>query len=183
MFIIVLIFSTQIAYGQSELRRPVFTGGGSLFAGASGKGTALTFGQSFAGNKKNGCQIVQIGAQSGADCDSLKFDSLCKVIGYWNKGNFYPIGIKENKNSSKSLNEITLFPNPTSNIIKLSAATMSSDITIQLFSINGDLVLSEYWKKGETKILNIENLNPAVYLAKFLSTDGKSISKKLINKL
>ncbi|MBL0048978.1 MAG: T9SS type A sorting domain-containing protein [Bacteroidetes bacterium] len=174
---IVLISSMQIVFGQAEMRRPVFTGGGS-----TSKGVALTMGQSFAGNKKAGCKIIQIGAQTGVDCDSLTFNGNCDVLGYWVNGTYILTGIKE-KNLSILTNDFNVYPNPTNDLLYLSSARMNSDFIVQLYSMNGELVITDYWVKGETKLLNIENLSPAIYLIRFVSKDWKTINKKLINKL
>ena len=165
----------------STIRRPVFTGGGALRAGTSGTGTALTFGQSFAGNKKVGCRLVQIGVQTGIDADSMDFDANCNIIGYWSNGVFYgPVGIKEKKATNENFN---IYPNPSNGLFYLTSVEMTSDFTIQVYSMNGELMLNENWIKGEIKQLNIENFAPSIYLVRCVTKNGKLIDKKLINKI
>ncbi|HRH63227.1 MAG TPA: T9SS type A sorting domain-containing protein [Bacteroidia bacterium] len=166
-----LISSSQIVFGQSELRRPVFTGGGALRIGAGGTGTALTFGQSFARNKtlcvNNQKQRFQIGAQTGVDT-TFGFTSCT------------PVGIIKVVNDSE---KFTIYPNPSNGLINLTSSGMSNDLNIQVYSLNGKLLLSDTWFKGEIKQVNLENFSTAIYLVRLTSKDGMTLDKRLINKL
>ncbi len=84
--------------------------------------------------------------------------------------------------SSNNLEQIglSLFPNPSSDLVVVqSYAPVVSDLKIELFDINGKLILAETLIQGSTMCyLNIETVYSGIYFVK-ISDDNKSITKKV----
>ena len=76
---------------------------------------------------------------------------------------------------------MSLFPNPSSDIAVIqSYAPTISDLKIELFDINGKLILEDTLKQGSTMCyLNLETVYSGVYFVK-ISDNKNSIIKKVV---
>ncbi len=76
---------------------------------------------------------------------------------------------------------LTLFPNPSSDLAVIqSYAPIVSDLKIELFDINGKLILENSLKQGSTmSYLNLEAVYSGEYFVK-ISDNKKSITKKIV---
>ena len=76
---------------------------------------------------------------------------------------------------------LTLFPNPSSDLAVIqSYAPFVSDLKIELFDINGKLILENSLKEGSTmSYLNLEAVYSGEYFVK-ISDNKKSIIKKIV---
>lgn len=85
--------------------------------------------------------------------------------------------------SSNNLEQIglSLFPNPTSDMVVVqSYSPVVSDLDIELFDINGKLILQDTLKQGSTMCyLNLETVYSGIYFVK-ISDSKNSITKKVI---
>ena len=85
--------------------------------------------------------------------------------------------------SSNNLEQIglSLFPNPTSDMVVVqSYSPVVSDLDIDLFDINGKLILQDTLKQGSTMCyLNLETVYSGIYFVK-ISDSKNSITKKVI---
>jgi hypothetical protein len=85
--------------------------------------------------------------------------------------------------SSNNLEQIglSLFPNPTSDMVVVqSYSPVVSDLKIELFDINGKLILEDTLKQGSTMCyLNLETVYSGVYFVK-ISDNKDSITKKVV---
>ncbi|AOW19528.1 hypothetical protein LPB138_02025 [Urechidicola croceus] len=84
------------------------------------------------------------------------------------------LGIDDYELSSK----ISIYPNPTRGLLNIKIANLSSDYTIEIFNIQGKVVLSKSMKQSEETV-NIENLPTGVYLLKTQIND-KVYTQKII---
>lgn len=74
---------------------------------------------------------------------------------------------------------IQLFPNPATNYVDILSTQGFENATINIFNIQGNLVLNTNYNKGS---INIENISPGVYFVQIVMVNGKSITKQLIVK-
>ena len=76
---------------------------------------------------------------------------------------------------------ISIFPNPTSAIlnIELPINENNNDVKIDILSVNGQSVFSKIDSNGGLKTLDIENLNPGMYVVK-INTGKESFVKQII---
>jgi hypothetical protein len=85
--------------------------------------------------------------------------------------------------SSNNLEQIglSLFPNPSSDMVVVqSYSPVVSDLDIELFDINGKLILQDTLKQGSTMCyLNLETVYSGIYFVK-ISDSKDSITKKVI---
>ena len=85
--------------------------------------------------------------------------------------------------SSNNLEQIglSLFPNPTSDMVVVqSYSPVVSDLEIELFDINGKLILKDTLKQGSTMCyLNLETVYSGIYFVK-ISDNKDSITKKVV---
>lgn len=180
-FILLLSIAQLLAQNQriqssASIRRPVFSGGG-----VSRMGTAITLGQSFAGNKKVGCRIVQFGAQTGVEADTLVFDANCNIVGYWNNGIY--IGIRKNNDISDNGQKIIVFPNPTNGLFSLKSFIYNENYLIQIYSNTGELILSEKWNTSSSIDLNIVQQTSSFYFVRIIDKQSKLIYQTKLVKI
>lgn len=71
--------------------------------------------------------------------------------------------------------QLTIHPNPSSDYVRINTINNEQVENIQVFDINGKLVIS----KSNSSEINISNLSKGVYFAK-IQIDGKLINKKII---
>ena len=76
---------------------------------------------------------------------------------------------------------MSLFPNPSSDIVVVqSYLPVVSDLKIELFDVNGKLILEDTLKQGSTMCyLNLETVYSGMYFVK-ISDDKNSITKKVM---
>lgn len=75
--------------------------------------------------------------------------------------------------------KISVSPNPTDGILKITGATISS---IRIFEITGKEIYAQSYNGSEEVSLNIRNLNSGIYIAKIIDMDGNSTNQKIIKK-
>jgi uncharacterized repeat protein (TIGR01451 family) len=82
--------------------------------------------------------------------------------------------------SSASINEesqfdLTVFPNPTNDIIHISSKSLI--LSLEIMDINGKTILKEESTNQNSTEFNIQQLNPGVYQLKVLTENGMVIEK------
>jgi hypothetical protein len=100
----------------------------------------------------------------------VKLDSMgCLEPDCW-------VGLEEaNKNELC----ISVFPNPASDWLNFKLNNPSEPITLELFSITGSLVM-HINLVAQLEAIQVNHLNPGIYLAKFTDKSGKSSTQKII---
>ena len=93
----------------------------------------------------------------------------------WANGTTPPATVLGN---SMSESEITLFPNPTSDYLNINLSELNGSISIQLYSMNGALMLSENLKY-RTEIIDVSNYEPGLYLLR-INQNEEQVTKKII---
>jgi hypothetical protein len=84
------------------------------------------------------------------------------------------VGISENDLYSN----IEISPNPARTFFKVNSSKNNIIKNVQLFNMNGQMVLDELWT---TDAINIENLNKGLYVVKINSNDKPILKKLIIN--
>ncbi|MEO0038806.1 MAG: hypothetical protein RIQ59_2017 [Bacteroidota bacterium] len=92
----------------------------------------------------------------------------------------YPPGLSVANNNLEQIG-LSLFPNPSSEIAVIqSYAPIVSDLKIEMFDLNGKLILEDTLIQGSTMCyLNLETVYAGIYFVK-ISDDKNSIIKKLV---
>jgi hypothetical protein len=73
-----------------------------------------------------------------------------------------------------------LSPNPTKDYISITSDLKNKDITIDILSINGALIKSQKFKTNNSIVLNLKELERAIYLVKIIDNENKAIIYKVI---
>jgi hypothetical protein len=73
--------------------------------------------------------------------------------------------------------EVTIYPNPASDSFKISTSEINDEITVQIFSISGQLVAQQKYFNEE---INVSQLPNGVYLVKVTLSAGFQKTQKLI---
>ena len=91
-----------------------------------------------------------------------------------------PCSIIENIDEATSNDGITLFPNPTSDILNLSFQNFR-DAEVSIYDGLGKKVFSATARNQNTLTLNLGAFSPGVYLLKLVSEkDGKVVMRKVV---
>ncbi|PKP08212.1 MAG: hypothetical protein CVU08_15325 [Bacteroidetes bacterium HGW-Bacteroidetes-3] len=72
---------------------------------------------------------------------------------------------------------VTIYPNPASDSFKISTLEINDEITVQIFSISGQLVAQQKYFNEE---INVSQLPNGVYLVKVTLSSGFQKTQKLI---
>lgn len=95
---------------------------------------------------------------------------------YYSKdGKFWKYGKNLNTEFFTKDSKLTIYPNPSSNYVKITTTNNETVENVQVFDLNGKLVIS----KSNSNEINISHLNAGTYFAK-IQIDGKWINKKII---
>jgi hypothetical protein len=82
--------------------------------------------------------------------------------------------------NSFALDDLSIFPNPTSESFTVQATNLVSETTISLYDVQGKLLLSERMlPHNGTLTMNVSSLENGVYFMK-ISSEGNTVVKKLI---
>lgn len=82
-------------------------------------------------------------------------------------------------NSDYELNKLSIYPNPTNNVLNFSTADLTEITDISLFDISGKVINAKFDLNAKT--IDVSNLQSGVYFVKF-TNDHESITKKFIKK-
>jgi hypothetical protein len=74
-----------------------------------------------------------------------------------------------------------LFPNPASDIVKLSFAEQNSVVRLKVYSLTGRQIMEETISKNQF-VIDISKLMPGIYLIEVKNIDGQKLVKRLIVK-
>ncbi len=190
-------FNTNNCPPQSELTFPI-----AEYSSATGSGNcSITGGYVYRGSVYADIQGVYIFAdycngtistldQSGTIVEQLDVSDNWVSFGEGVNGELYAVAlagdiykieggeILSNSNID-SVSDISLLPNPASNIVTLQASnTLITEITIT--DIKGSIIYSETNKPTETKTISVSNFSNGMYFAKAVSENGNEIIKKLV---
>lgn len=96
---------------------------------------------------------------------------------------YHMIATTEVAETDNSLDEVKIYPNPTSNNLTVDLSSIEQNTRLNIYSLNGKIVLSEELIGGELNVIHLKNRGIAkgVYILS-LNTDKLKISKKLIVK-
>jgi hypothetical protein len=108
------------------------------------------------GTGANGCSNLTTITQSVSLCTEIASNSLKQSFG------------------------VNIFPNPSSGIIALNFASLSENVTIELYNSIGQLIISEK-TKSLTSTLNFENAANGIYTLR-ITEDGKNVFNSKIVK-
>jgi len=87
------------------------------------------------------------------------------------------VGINPPKNSPV---DISLYPNPTNNVVHISANSFSAEIVnIKIFNVVGEIILDKKATKSISQTLDVSHLKKGVYFVSVKLTD-RTICKRLI---
>jgi hypothetical protein len=75
-------------------------------------------------------------------------------------------------------NAINIYPNPTNGLVYLSL-TQTSNGVIELYDINGNLLLSQQTANSPSTVLNLQNFAAGIYVLRYKDENGV-VSKKLV---
>lgn len=190
-------FNTNNCPPQSELTFPI-----AEYSSATGSGNcSITGGYVYRGSVYADIQGVYIFAdycngtistldQSGTIVEQLDVSDNWVSFGEDVNGELYAVAlggdiykieggeILSNSNID-SVSDISLLPNPASNIVTLQASnTLITEITIT--DIKGSIIYSETNKPTETKTIFVSNFSNGMYFVKAVSENGNEIIKKLV---
>ena len=114
-----------------------------------------------------------------------------KAVHVWNsEGTGKGIALFDAENLSTSVKDVTesvvgadIYPNPTSNVVKLTLNFKNvTDVTLEIYDAVGNVMKREFYngnENGAVKNINISDLADGVYILK-LSSDKATSSKKLV---
>lgn len=97
-----------------------------------------------------------------------------------NTTNYVPNLVNQDFDLDKS--EITIFPNPTSDLIIIQiGAIVEKECTIDLIDMNGKVILSNKINQGQTlSYLDIQTVHSGVYFVKISNGNSTKTSKVII---
>ena len=190
-------FNTNNCPPQSELTFPI-----AEYSSATGSGNcSITGGYVYRGSVYADIQGVYIFAdycngtistldQSGTIVEQLDVSENWVSFGEDVNGELYAVAlggdiykieggeILSNSNID-SVSDISLLPNPASNIVTIQASnTLISEIIIT--DVKGSIIFSEINKPTETKTISVSNFSNGMYFVKAVSKNGNEIIKKLV---
>jgi hypothetical protein len=90
---------------------------------------------------------------------------------------FKPEDKKSLKVTNIELNNLLIYPNPATEKIAVKL-TENGIYTLNLYNVNGALILTEKTQNVNYHVLNVEDLTPGMYILK-ITASGNSISKKV----
>lgn len=98
-----------------------------------------------------------------------------------NKG--YPVfqryySVEENDFTTK----ISIYPNPTNDIVNITFSNNAQCRSIDIYSIDGRLVVETFPETSPSSTINIANLTPGLYLIKVRMSHGKEFMEKIFVK-
>jgi len=94
--------------------------------------------------------------------------------------NYSTLGIETIKSEANNYN-ISLFPNPTNQVLNLKVeSSTSSKIKVDILSLDGKIIKSTRLSNFESKQIDISTLSEGVYLTNFYSGNVLIASKRLI---
>jgi len=76
--------------------------------------------------------------------------------------------------------DINIFPNPVNNRINVSFPYTSGAITIAIYSIDGQLLLSREYSNTTKAAIDFDNYSAGVYTLKVTTANGEAVIKKLV---
>jgi hypothetical protein len=104
----------------------------------------------------------------------IYFDSNPAII----TNTFQTTFVNPLSNESFLLNEISIYPNPTNEILNINYGTSNIDIkSIEIHDLLGKLV---YQTKSKTELINVSSLNSGIYLITISTESNEKMVKKLI---
>ena len=190
-------FNTTNCPPESELTFPI-----AEYSSATGSGNcSITGGYVYRGSVYSDIQGVYIFAdycngtistldQSGTIVEQLDVSDNWVSFGEDVNGELYAVAlggdiykieggeILSNSNIDDA-SDISLVPNPASNIIELKANNaLISEITIT--DVKGSVIYSEKNKPTETKTISVSSFSNGMYFVKAISENGNEIIKKLV---
>lgn len=146
--------NTYTAQSQANVSYQWYASGGNIIAGANSSSITVKW-------TSAGKQTVQLVITKNATCsDSARMNI---TIG--------SVGLNE---IAKDLG-LKIFPNPTKNILNINLQQLPEHTQIQLYDIQGKLVLQQELKL--TQQLNIETLAPGMYMLKIGAWSGQVIKE------
>lgn len=80
-------------------------------------------------------------------------------------------------------NDITVYPNPSKGLIKISVNELNNDLNLELISLNGSLVYKDVMPKESNGYYetNLSNLNKGVYFVRLFNADQYLVKKIVLN--
>ena len=94
--------------------------------------------------------------------------------------NYSTLGIETTESNANNFN-ISLFPNPTQDVLNLKVeSSASSNVKVDILSLDGKTIKSIRLSNLESKQIDISKLSPGVYLTNFYSGNILIASKKLV---
>lgn len=84
--------------------------------------------------------------------------------------------------NQNAFNDLALYPNPATNMVKLVSGSFSSEVTISIYSMEGKLILNENRKQITTEIaLDLDQMASGNYILKIVSENNVAV-KNLVKK-
>ncbi len=74
-------------------------------------------------------------------------------------------------------NALKVYPNPTQNVVNIEQEGNHTELSIKLFSANGQLLISKTFTKEDDKRLDLSNFAAGVYTLRIVSPDGFSVKQ------
>ncbi|MFC5269262.1 T9SS type A sorting domain-containing protein [Adhaeribacter terreus] len=99
----------------------------------------------------------------------------------WVYSNFQYFSITGIKNEVPQEISVSIYPNPTQNLLNIDLLENTQIVTAQLTDVTGKVILTHHFKASEAKKLNLENLKPGIYLLKLETEKGQTVRKILKN--
>jgi hypothetical protein len=79
-------------------------------------------------------------------------------------------------------NPFVCYPNPAKDVLNISFTDDSECQSVEIYSIDGRLVVETFPEMSQSSTINIASLTPGLYLFKVRMNDGKEFSEKIVVK-
>lgn len=81
--------------------------------------------------------------------------------------------------STNALN-VNLYPNPTKSDLNISFERVCNNINLRMFSLQGKMLLSQYWNVGNAFTLALPQLSKGLYLLEIICDEGVVVKKVIV---
>jgi hypothetical protein len=109
-------------------------------------------------------------------CDSVTYQNSCIAINYYGVSSYQPGECQGAGINQTELNEVVLFPNPSSDKIYLKGNQLSMLTGYQIYSVDGRTI----YDADLTQAIDVSMLNAGKYLLRLNFSSGQVIIQSII---
>lgn len=173
----------QPIYGSLFMTPLILNPTGLSYSWDMGDGSTYTqpvFTHSYSGNGPyEVCLTLSGNGCTDMFCDTLRLDTNGLIIP-GQSGVGFSVTIQSNGVNSvfqEEHSDLSIFPNPSNGSIYLAGELLPND-KVELFNINGDLILSE--KLGSARTVDLQAVDNGVYLLRITSKNGTTTHARVV---